>query len=448
MPVPTTKKRPFLPFFPLIIKYPFLKITGIFLEHEFGNVENMLNAAKKNYVVVEGIERGKEIVKSIIEGSEVSSNGIYEDFFCLDCEIACYKKCTTEFLSHDCISCGECFRNCTFESETEFYLKRRKDAVISAISYLYSRILSSNLEDWVLRRYAIKESERYASTFHFERVPILKLISSDLGVKARYPGNSKNSKNPRNSKDFKVHVSSYLKVAVRLKAPSWRLLNRGLKNGYIYLNKEDFLRVLKEHLRSKLSQKENYTSMLEFDFIREDIEELKVIAERKRERLPKISFEKIEVSNFPPCMRKILSDLQAGVNLPHTARFALTSFLLNLGMDVEEIIGLYKTAPDFDEDKTRYQVEHIAGAKGTEYETPSCETMKTYHNCFYDDSCKGIYHPIQYYFEKIKKNRGLVKGVKGVKEVKEVKWVKGKRAEKQRKGSEGVEGSRGKAKGK
>ncbi len=397
MPVLTAKKRPFLPFFPLIIKYPFLKITGTFLEHEFGSVENMLNAAKKNYVVVEGIERGKEIVKSVIEGSKISSSGVYEDFFCLDCEIACYKKCGKEFLSSDCITCSECFRNCTFESDTEFYLKRRKDAVISAIGYLYSRILSSNLGDWILRRYAIREAERYADAFDSESISVLKLISSDLGVKAVYP------------KDFKVHVTSFLKVAVRIKAPGWRLLNRSLKNGFISLGRRDFLRVLEEHLRIKLSQREDYSSLLEFDFIREDVEELRIIAERKREKLPKISFEKIEVSNFPPCMRKILSDLQTGVNLPHTARFALTSFLLNLGMDVEEIIGLYKTAPDFDEDKTRYQVEHIAGAKGTEYETPSCETMKTYHNCFYNESCKGIYHPIQYYSEKIRRAKELRK---------------------------------------
>jgi|Deesub1362A_J573_1020465.scaffolds.fasta_scaffold00182_55 DNA primase large subunit len=404
MPVLTAKKKPYLPFFPLIIKYPFLKITGMFLEHEFGSIENMFNAAKRNYVVAEGVERGKKIVKSIVEGTEITFKDIIEDFSCFDCEIGCYKKCEIGFLSHECFSCSECFRNCSFESETEFYLKRKKDAIISAIGYLYSRILSSNLEDWVLRKYAVKESERYARIFFSEGIGVLKLISSDLGVKVRY------------SKDFKVHVSSYLKVAVKIKAPTWRLLNRRLKRGYIPLSKRDFLRVLEEHLRNKLSQREDYTSILKFDFIKEDIGEFKVIAERKREKLPKISFERIEVSDFPPCMRKILSDLQAGVNIPHTARFAITSFLLNLGMDIKEIIDLYKTAPDFDEDKTRYQVEHIAGAKGTEYETPSCETMKTYHNCFYDESCKGIYHPIQYYSEKIKKNRG---------------WVKSKKAERQ-----------------
>ena len=383
--------KSFLPFFPLITRYPFLRTTGIFLEHEFGSLEGIFKANSR--VIAEGIERGREIVKKVIEGGELNQT-TYEDFFCLDCDTGCFKKCDINFLSKECISCSECFKNCPLDVPAEFYLKRRKDAIISAVSYIYSKILVSNLDDWVLRRYAIKEAERLSKTFELENPLILSLLASDLGVKVGHSSDSR----------FKVHVSSYLKVAVRLKSPNWRLLNRELKRGYISLNRADFLRVLKEHLRIRLSQKEQIA-----DLATEDIEELRVIAARKREKLPKISFDRIEISKFPPCMRKILADLQAGVNLPHTARFALTSFLLNLGMDVNEIISLYKTAPDFDEDKTRYQVEHIAGAKGTEYETPSCETMKTYHNCFYDDSCKGIFHPLSYYKRELGKKKARVR---------------------------------------
>ncbi|MBO8181705.1 MAG: DNA primase large subunit PriL [Archaeoglobus sp.] len=369
-----------------------MKITGIFLEHEFGGFERIFETS--NRVLAEGIEKGREIVEAIIEEKEFQTRPIHEDFLCIDCDVACFKKCEKEFLSEECISCSECFRNCLLEHPTEFYRKRKKDAIISAVSYLYSRILVSNLDDWVRRRYAIKEAERYSKSFVLENPLILKLLASDLAVKSEFRPKFRSELRSESKSQIKVHVSSYLKVAVRLKSPNWRLLNRELKRGYISLNRTDFNRILEEHLRIKLSQKE-----LAFvpEIAKKDIDVLKAKAARKRESLPKISFEKIEISKFPPCMRKILADLRAGVNLPHTARFALTSFLLNLGMDVDEIISLYKTAPDFDEDKTRYQVEHIAGAKGTEYETPSCETMKTYHNCFSDESCKGIYHPISYY---------------------------------------------------
>jgi Ca2+-binding RTX toxin-like protein len=65
-------------------------------------------------------------------------------------------------------------------------------------------------------------------------------------------------------------------------------------------------------------------------------------------------------------MKALLSDLQKGVNLPHTARFALTSFLANIGLDKEQIMELYRMAPDFREDLTRYQVEHITGGSGAD----------------------------------------------------------------------------------
>jgi DNA primase large subunit len=380
--------RAFLPFFPLIIRYPFLKISGAFLENEFGGFEGIFNA--RNEVVVEGIERGKEIVRASIEDRTIPNFSTYEDFYCLECETACFKKCERDFLGKECIGCSDCFKSCLLDASTEFYLKRKKDAVISSVSYLYSKILVSELDDWVLRKYAIRESERYSKNFVSEPKPILKLLASELGVKAEF------------NSTFRVHVSSYLKVAVRLKSPSWSLLNRELRRGYISLSRSDFLRVLEEHLRIKLSARER----IDVKFAEEDIYELRILAARKREKLPKIRFERIDVLYFPPCMRRILSDLQAGANIPHTARFALTTFLLNLGMEVNEIISLYKTAPDYDEEKTRYQVEHIAGAKGTEYDTPACDTMKTYHNCFRDESCKGVYHPVQYYMRRIKARRG------------------------------------------
>jgi DNA primase large subunit len=59
---------------------------------------------------------------------------------------------------------------------------------------------------------------------------------------------------------------------------------------------------------------------------------------------------------------------------------------------------LYRMAPDFREDLTRYQVEHITGGSGTEYTSPSCKTMTTYGNCYGKDKfCEYVSHPLTYY---------------------------------------------------
>ncbi|MCK4928368.1 MAG: DNA primase regulatory subunit PriL, partial [Methanosarcinales archaeon] len=94
---------------------------------------------------------------------------------------------------------------------------------------------------------------------------------------------------------------------------------------------------------------------------------------------------------------------QGGVNLAHSARFALTSFLLNIELSADQIIQLFGVSPDFNEEMTRYQVEHIAGGTGTSYKPPSCSTMITYGNCMGKDVlCREIGHPLNYYRKKKK----------------------------------------------
>ena len=76
-------------------------------------------------------------------------------------------------------------------------------------------------------------------------------------------------------------------------------------------------------------------------------------------------FGKVEESAFPPCMQALITALAAGTNLTHAGRFSLTAFLHNIGMDTTGIAELYARSPDFDIEKTMYQVEHITGRGGS-----------------------------------------------------------------------------------
>jgi DNA primase large subunit len=160
---------------------------------------------------------------------------------------------------------------------------------------------------------------------------------------------------------------------------------------------------LKERLGEKLNVDDEIRNL-----IQPSLKNIEPVVLEEKKKAGKIKFEKTDISCFPPCMLKILEDLKSGVNVPHTARFAITSFLLNVGFDVEEIIAMFSSAPDFNEEMTRYQVEHIAGSKGTEYDCPACDTMRTYHNCVKD--CK-TYHPISFY-EKCMRGKHRMKSYK------------------------------------
>jgi len=195
---------------------------------------------------------------------------------------------------------------------------------------------------------------------------------------------------------FELHFTDLIKYTGRLRGPQWRLVNL-LNRGHVTLAKNEMIEVLAEAVRLrvlqglplKLSSKMcqelvPYTSPLK--------KAITVASSRSIDSGPVI------LEACPPCMKALLSQVKAGQNLAHPARFALTSFLANIGMKAEEIVRIYEPSPDFDYELTRYQVDHIKGASGKDYIPPACSTMETYGNCTDTAGlCKHISHPLSYY---------------------------------------------------
>ncbi|AEA47392.1 DNA primase large subunit PriL [Archaeoglobus veneficus] len=385
--------QPFLPILPLIAKYPFIRLTAPFIQHEYGSIDAILSSSKKSDV--EARELGKRIVEAVVEGKSIDIEYPRAAFLCSACDRDCVEcEALKTLYFYRCNACGECYRNCHQEVSYETYLRYKLQAKRAAVAYITSKIIVSQLEPWVRRKYAVREADRYAEIMYSEEDNVIRLLAAELGVRAEI------------GDEYRVHVVSYLRGAARIKAERWRLLNRKLSKGWVELEREEFLRLLKERLREKLEESAAY----EVKGLEDYIAQLSAKTERVKKDI-KVELGEVDVSCFPPCMKKILSDLQSGVNVPHTARFAITSFMLNIGLSVDEIISLFSSAPDFDEEKTRYQVEHIAGARGrgTEYDCPACDTMRTYHNCYAE--CK-VSHPISYYEWCVKRKRGKGKTAK------------------------------------
>ncbi|RLI75750.1 hypothetical protein DRO97_02475 [Archaeoglobales archaeon] len=377
--------QPYLPLLPFLIKYPFLKASGAFISKEY-DLEKIINSERE--FEREAKEEGKCIVLSVFDKCKSEFDEIKESFICLTCDekpckVYCKNKAINEkFDWNKCDLCLECFKNCSQRKSR--YEENKNKAKKSIIAFLFSRILVSNLDEWVRRRYAIREARRYRDLMKDESDEFLLFLAKDLGIKAFI------------NNDYFVHVTSYIKASSKIRAEEWRLVNRMLKKGYVVLDKDKFVRVLEEFLKERLLEKFEIDKDIK-ESIKPYIKEIESVVTKERTKFERIEFDKVDFNCFPPCMKKILADLRKSMNIPHTARFAITSFLLNIGLDVGQIINLFKSAPDFDEEKTRYQVEHIAGSKGTEYECPACDTMKTYQNCNEDESCKKINHPISYY---------------------------------------------------
>ncbi len=359
-----------------ISDYPFLKPAKSF-DIEYGYIyEEAISLAKKS---LEDIFFGKYEVK--VEK---------KPFYCDVCDKSCRAFCKKNAIGKErdwqkCDLCGDCFERCDYPIGSRKELEAK--AKLAVYTYILMKAAVSDFDDAVRRKFAISLARSYRIAMENDRSEKLpEIIAANFGIKMK-----------RNEKDVFVHVSDYLKASSKINAEEWKLYNRNLKRGFVELSLREFYRIVEESMRELFFRK----TQLEL----RGLDELKgIIAkfELKRRKYRPKGIRNIDF--FPPCMKKILADLNAGENVTHTARFAITSFMLNLGYSVDDVVSIFRNAPDFDEEKTRYQVEHIAGKRGggKEYDVPSCSTMKTYHNCVAD--C-GVKHPLEYYSRLVKKRR-------------------------------------------
>jgi DNA primase large subunit len=199
----------------------------------------------------------------------------------------------------------------------------------------------------------------------------------------------------------RIPLVDYVELVSPLHDSRFKLVNRKIRKGFVEIRREERYELLRERIRVILRRD------LPYKVPKSVCEHLmpvteKIKADYQQQMLQQ--FGAIEESAFPPCIQALISALTAGTNLTHAGRFSLTTFLHAIGMDVAGIAGLYGRSPDFDIEKTMYQVEHITGrgGSGTEYNTPACAAMQTTGLCVHSAAlCEKIGHPLSYY--KLKK---------------------------------------------
>jgi DNA primase large subunit len=211
------------------------------------------------------------------------------------------------------------------------------------------------------------------------------------------------------SKD-RMPLADYIEIVSVLHEERFRLVNRHVSKGYVEIKKEELLELLRERIRVILRRD------LPYRVPKTICQMLLPVAESIRKEYQQQmlrQFGAVEENAFPPCMQTLITALTAGTNLTHAGRFALTTFVHTIGMDVPAIAQLYARSPDFDPEKTMYQVEHITGrgGSGTEYTAPACAAMRTTGLCVNRDPlCEHVNHPLSYY--KVKKKANAEKGMK------------------------------------
>ncbi|UCG68445.1 MAG: DNA primase large subunit PriL [Thermoplasmata archaeon] len=286
------------------------------------------------------------------------------------------------------------------------------DRLAELLSYVAARILVSCVNDpYLTKRYALAEAKTANIRLEAEDFGFVVEVARELELDVRLEDGI-----------CKIHFIHFLRNTSQMRSKPWKIANQNLQDGYITLDKSHLARVIQQALQTRI-ESELPTDVNDeiLKHLKDHITDISKVLEERKGTYKAEDFGKIRVTKLPPCMRQLLAKVQAGENLPHSGRFALTAFFHALGMSSEEVLQLFSSSPDFDESKTRYQIEHITGKiSGTEYTPPECSTMKSYGICQGEDAlCKKEWmtHPLKYYRVKDKgSRRGRKKKVEEPKE--------------------------------
>ncbi|MFH0817674.1 MAG: hypothetical protein V1909_03500 [Candidatus Micrarchaeota archaeon] len=233
-------------------------------------------------------------------------------------------------------------------------------------SYAIARMIVSQIGmRQAIESHAIAEAKRASAYLKGESEENLKSLARDFGIDS----------------EEAVPVLKYLSYSPQ-ESP-YKLVNMKLVEGRVFVSRGQLIRVLEEAIKLRISG----SLPVKMEKV---LPEIKKAADDIKGLMPKPEVRVVTIGDRPPCITHMLERMAKGENLPHSARWTLTIYLLKSGMKTSDVIKLFSTSPDYSEKITRYQVEYIL-KKG--YSMPSCKLIDSHGHCVY--RC-GIHSPLAY----------------------------------------------------
>jgi DNA primase large subunit len=251
---------------------------------------------------------------------------------------------------------------------------------VELLSFALSRALVLYVDDdWLRRRWALAEAARVERLLHGENDEVLLYVINDLGLQIKTADGK-----------WIMHFSQYLHLSRRLGTePRWKLVNRLMDKGLVALTRPEVIRLVREWLYDSFVQAKPVP-------VNWHPEEAKAIKEALQRRAAK-TVAPAPSREWAPCMVALRNRV---ADAGHFGLFALAAYMAQKGYGVNEIVDVLRVRSDFDERIAKYQVEHIAGLRGSrvKYRPPSCGSMKTHGLCIDNGrQCPfNIKNPLQY----------------------------------------------------
>ena len=242
----------------------------------------------------------------------------------------------------------------------------------------------------LINRFSLAEARRAEKFLEKDLVSNLNKTSEELAIKIIKDIFSVSVKKIKNH--FVIPIPDYLRHAVNFHEIEWKLVNRRVENGMVFLTPHETVRLIRKELDGYIGSRIRAANTPSLHKGFEDkVNKLAGLAK-------KFTVSTTISTEYPPCIKHAIDVLENGENLSHSGRFMLAAFLLGRGQPIDKIALLFKNAPDYNEKVTRYQINQIAGETGsnTKYSCPSCEKIKSNDLCFAIPECDNIINPIQF----------------------------------------------------
>lgn len=182
---------------------------------------------------------------------------------------------------------------------------------------------------------------------------------------------------------------------------NWNLSTQGIVSGTVRLTQSELFDLIEEELFNHIHKDLPHTVPEQLK------DEYATYTEYTEENISEDNFtytiDRVEEGLFPPLIKQMLKDFPH--NLGHNEKVTLASFLLHIGLDVNEtlehlgVIGTKGEAP------TREQVKHIKNNGGDDepYVPANYETIETWNYTWEKDKLEqSVKNPLSYYTIKLK----------------------------------------------
>ena len=196
----------------------------------------------------------------------------------------------------------------------------------------------------------------------------------------------------KRDQDFVISVPEYLRRAAQFHAREWKLINRRVEAGQVFLNPRETVRLIRQEMVNYISSRISAAAMPP------PVPGLDGVVRRLASLNEKFRPQIVRSNKTAPCIEHAINTLANGKNLSHAGRFMLATYMLERGRSIEEIVPYFENAPDYNISITKYQLEHLAGMSGsnTRYRCQSCEKLRTLNLCHATSECAGVTNPTQF----------------------------------------------------